>query len=53
MTIHQYIGAGIDLGSNTFRLLVANYTPERLAVLAKKMATVRLGQGLADSGLLQ
>jgi len=53
MTIHQNIAAGIDLGSNTFRLLVANYTPESLAVLAKKMATVRLGQGLADSGLLQ
>lgn len=52
MTIHQYAAAGIDLGSNTFRLLVANCSAGRLTVLAKKMATVRLGRRLEDSGLL-
>jgi len=53
MTIHQHIAAGIDLGSNTFRLLIANCKAGSMAELAKKMATVRLGQGLTDSGLLQ
>jgi len=52
MTIQQHIGAGIDLGSNTFRLLVADCTAGGLTVLARKMATVRLGRGLEDSGLL-
>jgi exopolyphosphatase/guanosine-5'-triphosphate,3'-diphosphate pyrophosphatase len=52
MTIHQHIAAGIDLGSNTFRLLVANCSAGNLTVLAKKMATVRLGHGLEDNGLL-
>ena len=53
MTIHRHIAAGIDLGSNTFRLLIANCKAGSMAELAKKMATVRLGQGLTDSGLLQ
>lgn len=52
MTIHQHIAAGIDLGSNTFRLLVANCSAGSLMVLAKKMATVSLGRGLEDNGLL-
>ncbi|UCD65971.1 MAG: Ppx/GppA family phosphatase [Deltaproteobacteria bacterium] len=52
MTIHQHIAAGIDLGSNTFRLLVADCTAGSMKVLAKRMATVRLGQNLKDNGLL-
>jgi exopolyphosphatase/guanosine-5'-triphosphate,3'-diphosphate pyrophosphatase len=52
MTIHQHVAAGIDLGSNTFRLLVANCTAGSLEVLAKKMETVRLGRGLEGKGLL-
>jgi len=53
MTIHQKIAAGIDLGSNTFRLLVADCSTETFSVLAKKLATVGLGRGLKESGLLQ
>jgi exopolyphosphatase/guanosine-5'-triphosphate,3'-diphosphate pyrophosphatase len=52
MTIHQQIAAGIDLGSNTFRLLLADLSEGGLKVIAKKMATVRLGRGLANNGLL-
>jgi exopolyphosphatase/guanosine-5'-triphosphate,3'-diphosphate pyrophosphatase len=52
MTIHQHIAAGIDLGSNTFRLLLANHAAGRLTVLTRKMATVGLGRGLEDTGLL-
>jgi exopolyphosphatase/guanosine-5'-triphosphate,3'-diphosphate pyrophosphatase len=52
MTIHQQIAAGIDLGSNTFRLLVANCASGNFKVLTKKMVTVRLGRGLENTGLL-
>jgi exopolyphosphatase/guanosine-5'-triphosphate,3'-diphosphate pyrophosphatase len=52
MTIHKNIAAGIDLGSNTFRLLVADCSAGNLMVLAKKMATVSLGRGLEDNGML-
>lgn len=52
MTIHQQIAAGIDLGSNTFRLLVAKCAAGSFTVLTKKMATVRLGYGLENTGLL-
>jgi len=52
MTIHQHIAAAIDLGSNTFRLLIANCTAGKLAVLDKKIATVRLGRSLQNNGLL-
>jgi exopolyphosphatase/guanosine-5'-triphosphate,3'-diphosphate pyrophosphatase len=53
MTIHQHIAAGIDLGSNTFRLLVADCYTKKLDVQAKKLATVGLGRGLKENGLLQ
>ena len=53
MTIHQQIAAGIDLGSNTFRLLVADCSTETFSVLAKELATVGLGRGLKESGRLQ
>jgi len=52
MTIHQHIAASIDLGSNTFRLLVADCTAGKLTVLDKKTVTVRLGRSLQNSGLL-
>ncbi len=53
MTIDQIIGAGIDLGSNTFRLLVAARTAEKLEILAKKLVTVRLGFRVAENQFLQ
>jgi len=53
MTIPQQIAAGIDLGSNTFRLLVADCTSETYSVLAKELTTVGLGRGLKESGRLQ
>ena len=53
MTIHQQIAAAIDLGSNTFRLLVADCSTGNIRVLAKKLATVRLGGAIAKNGLLQ
>jgi len=46
MTIDQHIAAAIDLGSNTFRLLVAICSAGSLQVLDKKLVTVRLGQSL-------
>jgi exopolyphosphatase/guanosine-5'-triphosphate,3'-diphosphate pyrophosphatase len=49
MTIDQHIAASIDLGSNTFRLLVAICSAGNLKVLDKKLATVRLGQGLGKN----
>lgn len=52
MTIDQHIAAGIDLGSNTFRLLVAICSAGNLSVLDKKLATVRLGRGLAENKIL-
>jgi exopolyphosphatase / guanosine-5'-triphosphate,3'-diphosphate pyrophosphatase len=50
MTIHHHIAAGIDLGSNTFRLLIADCSNSSLKVLIKKQATVRLGRSLRTNG---
>jgi len=52
MTIEQYIAASIDLGSNSFRLLVAAFTSGTMNVLEKKLVTVRLGQGLEQNNRL-
>ena len=52
MNIHQHVAAGIDLGSNTFRLLVADCSEGSWTALDKKMATVGLGRNLEDNGLL-
>ncbi len=52
MTIHQPVAAAIDLGSNTFRLLVVEHPGGRFRVLAKKTASVRLGRGLEENGFL-
>ncbi|MFZ5775105.1 MAG: exopolyphosphatase [Thermodesulfobacteriota bacterium] len=46
------IAAAVDLGTNSFRLLVARVEDGRIAPLAKELASVRLGQGLAGSGEL-
>jgi len=43
---------GIDMGSNSFRLLVAELEDGRLRPLACELVTVRLGEGLGKSGLL-
>jgi exopolyphosphatase/guanosine-5'-triphosphate,3'-diphosphate pyrophosphatase len=53
MTIPPQIGAGIDLGSHTFRLIIAEWHKGKLKPLAKKMASVGLGRGLEEGGLLQ
>lgn len=44
--------AGVDLGSNSFRLLVAEVTRDHLHVLARKLVIVRLGHELAHNRLL-
>lgn len=44
--------AAIDLGSNSFHLLVANYQEERLQVVARQGEKVQLAAGLDDEGLL-
>jgi len=52
MTIHQQFAAGIDLGSNTFRLLVAECSGENQQTMVKQMVAVRLGRGLQESRML-
>jgi len=52
MTNRPLIAAGVDLGSNSFRLLVARRDGRRLETLAKESATVRLGQDLLKNKAL-
>jgi len=52
MTIEQYIAASIDLGSNSFRLLVAACSSGNVEVIEKRLITVRLGQGLEKNNCL-
>jgi exopolyphosphatase/guanosine-5'-triphosphate,3'-diphosphate pyrophosphatase len=52
MTIDQHIAAGIDLGSNTFRLLVAICSAGNFRALDKKLVTVRLVRGLEKTQIL-
>ena len=47
---NSYIAAGIDIGSNTFRLLAARIADGRLTTLVKEFATVRLCRHLAEKG---
>jgi exopolyphosphatase/guanosine-5'-triphosphate,3'-diphosphate pyrophosphatase len=47
------LAAGIDLGSNTFRLLVAHCNAGRLEPLEKKLVTVRLARGLTENKFLR
>ncbi|MGV1100786.1 Ppx/GppA phosphatase family protein [Thiovibrio sp. JS02] len=44
--------AGIDLGTNSFRLLIAQITGKGLMPLHKALVTVRLGEGLGKTGML-
>lgn len=44
--------AAIDLGSNSFHLLVANYRDDRLQVVARQGDKVQLAAGLGDDGCL-
>lgn len=46
------IACGMDIGSNSFRLLVAEVYDGRLHPLAHDLVTVRLGEGLGVNGLL-
>lgn len=46
------IAAGIDLGSNSFRLLIAEVKENHLIPLEKKLISVRLAQGLSRGGNL-
>jgi len=46
------IACGVDIGSNSFRLLVAEVEPGCLHPLAHDLVTVRLGEGLDKSGLI-
>ncbi|MBU4033480.1 MAG: Ppx/GppA family phosphatase [Proteobacteria bacterium] len=46
------IACGIDIGTNSFRLLVAEVQDGRLHPLAHELVTVRLGEGLWHSGRL-
>lgn len=46
------IACGMDIGTNSFRLLVAEVADGRLHPMAHDLVTVRLGDGLGFSGLL-
>ncbi len=46
------IACGMDIGTNSFRLLVAEVKEGLLRPLAHDLVTVRLGEGLGLSGLL-
>lgn len=45
--------AAIDLGSNSFHLLVANYQDDRLQVVARLGEKVQLAAGLDEEGVLR
>jgi len=47
------ITAGIDLGSNSFRLLIGHAADGAITPLVKRTVTVRLGEGLAPGGCLR
>ncbi len=47
------LAAALDLGTNTFRLLVAEVANGRLRELARRRVTVRLGEGLAGADRLR
>ena len=46
------IACGIDIGTNSFRLLVAEVEDGRLRPLVQDLVTVRLGEGLTTTGTL-
>ena len=51
-TLNHDIVAGIDLGSNSFRLLIATRHRGKFVILAKELATVRLGRGMNETKIL-
>ncbi|MEA3548902.1 MAG: Ppx/GppA phosphatase family protein [Thermodesulfobacteriota bacterium] len=51
-TLNHDVVAGIDLGSNSFRLLIATRRRGKLVILAKELATVRLGRGMGETRIL-
>lgn len=46
------VAAAVDLGSNSFRLLIAVISEKGFRPLVKDLVTVRLGQDLAKTGVL-
>lgn len=46
------IAAAIDIGTNSFRLLVSEIIGDKLKPLVKKLETVRLGKGMTGSNFL-
>lgn len=48
----NHLYAAVDLGSNTFRLLIASVNNGRCQPLCKEMQTVRLGEALHSTGLI-
>jgi exopolyphosphatase/guanosine-5'-triphosphate,3'-diphosphate pyrophosphatase len=51
-TANHITVAAIDLGSNSFRLLIARIKGRKMRTIAKRLVPVRLGQGLGSSGRL-
>lgn len=49
-SIDDSLYAALDLGSNSFHLIVARYGEDELQVLDRYRETVRLARGLADTG---
>lgn len=50
MAKDQVIAAAIDLGSNSFRLLIGSQTERGVSCLLKRRTLVRLGKGLNKNG---
>lgn len=50
--IHSPLQACIDLGSNSFHLLIAQWAPERIEVVERFSERVQLGEGVRASGAI-
>lgn len=50
--IHSPLQACIDLGSNSFHLLIAQWAPERIEVVERCSERVQLGEGVQASGAI-
>ena len=49
---HSPLQACIDLGSNSFHLLIAKWAPERIEVIERCSERVQLGEGVRASGAI-
>ncbi|MDP5002521.1 MAG: exopolyphosphatase, partial [OM182 bacterium] len=49
---HNALQACIDLGSNSFHLLIAQWTPERIEIIERCSERVQLGEGVRASGAI-